>query len=141
LIHQKLARGFFTETGDTSRNRSGEYAMPRPRKTEAEKRQKWPVLNVTPAERQAITEHAAASGLKTSAYLITRALQKPVSPRQDWQRIVRQQSRLSTQLAEIAALLTTSKPVPDAGLALLALRRIEHSLEERWFTGRDEDAC
>lgn len=115
--------------------------MSRPRKSEAEKRQKWPVLNVTPAERQAITEHAATMGLSTSAYLVARALQKPVSRRRDWQRIVRQQSLLSTQLAEIATLLTTAAPVPDAGRALLALARIERSLEETWFSGHDEDAC
>jgi hypothetical protein len=102
--------------------------MPRPRKPEDQKRSKWPVLNVTLEERCAIERYAIAAGQGVSAYIIARALQKPVSPRQDWTRIVRQQSELLALLQEIALQLLTATPVTDAGAALLALRRIETRL-------------
>ena len=102
--------------------------MPRPRKPEDQKRQKWPVLNATLAERRAIERYAIAAGQGVSAYIIARALQKPVSPRQDWTRIVRQQSEILAAMQEIAEHLATATPARDAGAALLALRRIEARL-------------
>ena len=102
--------------------------MPRPRKPLDQERQKWSVLNATLAERRAIKRYAIAAGQGVSAYIIARALQKPVSPRQDWTRIVRQQSEILAAMQEIAERLVNATPGRDAGAALLALRRIEARL-------------
>lgn len=108
--------------------------MARPKKDEADVRRRWSVLNASRREREAIEVFARASGLSVSSYILRRALQAPVSPRQDWQQLVRQQALLLRQLDEIAAALVTSEPVRDAGAALLVLRRIEAELSS-WASG------
>jgi hypothetical protein len=102
--------------------------MGRPRKEDGERRSRWAVLNVTPEERDAIAAYAREAGLSVCAYIVRRALQRPASPRQDWQQLVRQQALLLRQLDGIAAALLAAEPVRDAGAALLALRRIEAEL-------------
>ena len=99
--------------------------MGRPRKEEGDRRSRWAVLNATAEERAAIIAYAREAGLSVCAYIVRRALQRPVSPRQDWQQLVQQQALLLRQLNEIAAALVTSEPVRDVGAALLVLRRIE----------------
>lgn len=106
----------------------------RPKKEERERRARWAVLNVTQEERQTIEAFAREAGLSTCEYIVRRACQRPVSPRQDWQRIVRQQALLLRQLDEIAAALVTSEPARDAGAALLSLRRIEAQIAT-WGVG------
>jgi hypothetical protein len=115
--------------------------MPRPRKPEDQKRHKWPVLNVTPDERRAIEQYALAAGQGVSAYIIARALQNPVTPRQDWKRLVRQQSEILALLQEIALQLVTTTPARDAGAALLALRRIEAQLATKSAQDEGDDRC
>jgi len=115
--------------------------MPRPRKSENEKRRKWAVLNVTPEERRAIEQYAHDAGLGVSAYIIARALQKPVAPRDDWKRIARQQALLLAAMEDIAARLITAEPVADAGAALLSLRRIETQLESHQFHSEPDAPC
>jgi hypothetical protein len=99
--------------------------MGRPKKDENDLRRRWSVLNVTRSEREAIEAYAREAGCSTCSYIVSRALQRPVSPRQDWQDIVRQQAQLLQRLDTIAAALAVVEPVRDAGAALLALRRIE----------------
>lgn len=114
--------------------------MGRPRKEQQELRHRWSVLNVTEAERRQILAHAAAAGLGASAYLVTRALQRPAAPRQDWQRLVRQQARLVELLDRIAAGFLHTASDRDAGRALLALIRIEAMISEnRLDPGFDAD--
>ena len=108
--------------------------MARPKKDEADVRRRWSVLNASRHEREAIEAFARASGLSVSSYILRRALQAPVSPRQDWQQLVRQQAQVLRQLDEIAAALVTSGPVRDAGAALLSLRRIEAQIAA-WGAG------
>ena len=108
--------------------------MGRPRKEEGERRSRWAVLNATKKERAAIIAYAREAGLSVCAYILRRALQKPVSPRQDWQQLVRQQALLLRKLDEIAAMLVTLEPVRDVGAALLSLRRIEAELSS-WGSG------
>ena len=108
--------------------------MGRPKKDDTELRRRWAVLNVTPSERTAIEAYAQAAGLSTCSYIVRRALQRPVSPRQDRQRIIRQQALLMQYLEEIAAAFVTGEPVRDAGATLLALRRIEAEITA-WNTG------
>ena len=108
--------------------------MARPKKDEADVRRRWSVLNASRHEREAIEAFARTSGLSVSSYILRRALQAPVSPRQDWQQLVRQQALLLRQLDEIAAALVTSEAVRDAGAALLILRRIEAELSS-WGSG------
>lgn len=108
--------------------------MGRPRKELGDRRSRWAVLNATGEERAAIIAYAREAGLSVCAYILRRALQRPVSPRQDWQRLVRQQAQILHQLDQIAAALVTSEPVRDAGAALLALRRIEAELSS-WGSG------
>lgn len=109
--------------------------MGRPRKEEGERRSRWAVLNATKKERAAIIAYAHEAGLSVCAYILRRALQKPVSPRQDWQQLVRQQAQILRQLDQIAAALVTSEPVRDVGAALLSLRRIEAELSTSWGSG------
>lgn len=106
----------------------------RPRKEEGDRRSRWAVLNATGDERAAIIAYAREAGLSVCSYILRRALQRPVSPRQDWQRIVRQQALLLRQLDDIAAALVTSGPARDAGAALLSLRRIEAQIAT-WGAG------
>lgn len=108
--------------------------MARPRKEEGDRRSRWAVLNATGDERAAIIAYAREAGLSVCSYILRRALQRPVSPRQDWQRIVRQQALLLRQLDDIAAALVTSGPARDAGAALLSLRRIEAQIAT-WGAG------
>ena len=108
--------------------------MGRPRKEEGERRSRWAVLNATKKERAAIIAYAHEADLSVCAYILRRALQRPVSPRQDWQQLVRQQALLLRQLDEIAAVLVTSEPARDPGAALLALRRIEAQIAT-WGAG------
>lgn len=108
--------------------------MGRPKKDDTELRRRWAVLNVTSSERAAIEAYAQAAGLSTCSYIVQRALQRPVSPRQDRQRIIRQQARLMRYLEEIAAAFVTGEPVRDAGAAILSLRRIEAEITA-WNAG------
>ena len=108
--------------------------MGRPKKEERDRRARWAVLNVTQEERAMIEAFAREAGLSTCEYIVRRACQRPVSPRQDWQQLVRQQALLLRQLDEIAAALVTSGPVRDAGAALLSLRRIEAQIAA-WGAG------
>jgi uncharacterized protein (DUF1778 family) len=129
-------RGFFTpmlETVPVATN-PDLITMGRPKKDSTELRSRWAVLNVTPSERAAIEAYARAAGLSTSSYIVQRALQRPVSPRQDRQRIIRQQARLMRYLEGIAAAFVTGEPVRDAGAALLTLRRIEAEITA-WNAG------
>jgi hypothetical protein len=100
-------------------------AMGRPKKDDTDLRRRWAVLNVTSSERAAIEDYARAAGLSTCSYIVQRALQRPVSPRQDRQQIIRQQAELMRHLDEIAAALVEGDLVRDAGATLLTLRRIE----------------
>jgi hypothetical protein len=100
-------------------------SMGRPKKDDAHLRRRWAVLNVTPLERTTIEAYAQDAGLSTSSYIVRRALQRPVSPGQDRQQIIRQQAELMRHLEEIAAALVEGELVRDAGAAVLALRRIE----------------
>lgn len=108
--------------------------MARPKKDEADVRRRWAVLNASRREREAIEAFAREAGLSISSYILRRALQAPVSPRQDRQLIVRQQAQLLQRLDEIAAALVLSEPIRDAGAALLVLRRIEAELSS-WGSG------
>lgn len=108
--------------------------MGRPRKEERDRRARWAVLNVTQEERETIEAFAREAGLSSCEYIVRRACQRPVSPRQDWHRIVRQQALLLRQLDEITATLVTSEPARDVGAALLSLRRIEAEITA-WATG------
>ena len=108
--------------------------MARPKKDEADVRRRWSVLNASRREREAIEAFAREAGLSTCSYILRRALQAPVSPRQDWQQIVRQQAQLLQRLDEIAAALVLSEPIRDSGAALLVLRRIEAELSS-WGSG------
>lgn len=103
--------------------------MARPKKDEADLRRKWPVLNPTAQERASITRFAADVGLGVSAYLIGCGLRRPPSPRQDWQRIVFQQAKLLDLLEDIAASVRDRTTRIEAGLLLLAIRRVEHRIE------------
>lgn len=100
-------------------------AMGRPKKDDTDLRRRWAVLNVTQSERAAIEAYAHVAGLSTCSYIVRRALQRPLSPRQDRQQIIRQQTRLLRYFEEIAAALVAAEPVRDAGATLLTLRRIE----------------
>lgn len=102
--------------------------MGRPSKPQNLKRRKWSVLSVTEEEQAEIKRHAAASGLSLSAYIARCALQRPVAPREDWRQIVRLQGRLIDLLETIASDMAQAGPSRDAGLALLALRRIEREI-------------
>lgn len=108
--------------------------MGRPKKDDTELRRRWAVLNVTASERAAIEAYAREAGLSTCSYIVQRALQRPVSPRQDRQRIIRQQARLMRYFEEIAAALVAAEPVRDAGAALLTLRCIEAEITA-WNAG------
>ena len=99
--------------------------MGRPRKEEGDRRSRWAVLNVTRKERATIIAYAREAGLSVCAYIVRRALQRPTSPRQDWQQLVRQQAQLLQRLDAIATALVASEPVRDVGAILLILRRIE----------------
>lgn len=99
--------------------------MGRPKKDDTDLRRRWAVLNVTQSERAAIEAYAHVAGLSTCSYIVRRALQRPLSPRQDRQQIIRQQTRLLRYFEEIAAALVAAEPVRDAGATLLTLRRIE----------------
>ena len=100
-------------------------AMGRPKKDDTDLRRRWAVLNVTPSERAEIEAYAREAALSTCSYIVRRALQRPLSPRQDRQQIIRQQTRLLRYFEEIAAALVAAEPVRDAGATLLTLRRIE----------------
>ena len=100
-------------------------AMGRPKKDDTDLRRRWAVLNVTQSERAAIEAYAHIADLSTCSYIVRRALQRPLSPRQDRQQIIRQQTRLLRYFEEIAAALVAAEPVRDAGATLLTLRRIE----------------
>ena len=58
--------------------------MGRPRKEEGERRSRWAVLNATKKERAAIIAYAREAGLSVCAYILRRALQKPVVSRSWW---------------------------------------------------------
>lgn len=128
-------RGFFRQMSesDSERHKYGPD-MARPKKDDADIRRRWSVLNASNNERKEIEHSARAVGLSTCSYILRRALQKPVSPRQDWQHIVRQQAQLLQLLDAIAAALVTSEPVRDVGLVLLTLRRIETEISA-WGPG------
>lgn len=112
--------------------------MARPRAHPDEKRQKWHVLNPTAAERAAITRFAADAGLGVSAYLIARALHRPVAARQDWTEIAHRQARLITLLEQIAQTHADGTP-RQLGQVLLALRQIETEIQSWLPTGRGHD--
>jgi hypothetical protein len=133
---RKFLCGFFTLMSETVpvATKPDLIAMGRPKKDDTQLRRRWAVLNVTPSERAAIEAYAQAADLSTCSYIVQRALQRPVSPRQDRQRIIRQQARLMRYFEEIAAALVAAEPVRDAGAALLALRRIEAEVTA-WDTG------
>jgi hypothetical protein len=124
-------RGVFARPTDTDLKRIAEEPddMGRPRKDTRDLRSKWPVLNPTDQERAEITAFAKEVGLGVSAYLIACGLRRPPSPRQDWQRIMFRQARLQALLDEIAVAVTDQANPRDAGLALLALRRIEGKID------------
>lgn len=103
--------------------------MGRPKKNEDEMRSKWAVLNPTREERATIAAYAAEVGLGVSTYLIACGLRRPPSPRQDWQRIVFQQAKLLDLLEDIAASVRDRTTRIEAGLLLLAIRRVEHRIE------------
>lgn len=113
--------------------------MARPRKRAEEKRKKWDVLNVTCAERAAITAEAREAGLGISAYLLTCRRQTRLVRRGDREEAVRHLARIDSHLAEIARQVMSA---PFAGLEaahlLLALRRIEETLAAD-APGTDDD--
>ncbi|OYU75045.1 MAG: hypothetical protein CFE32_15745 [Alphaproteobacteria bacterium PA3] len=111
--------------------------MARPKKDKGDVRQRWAVLNASPAEREVIEGYAREAGLSTCSYILRRALQRPASPRQDRQLLVRQQAQIQRSLDAIAASLLVAEPVRDAGLALLALRRIDTSIAA-WSSGTSQ---
>jgi hypothetical protein len=133
---RSFLRGFFTPMSEAAPvpTKPDLIAMGRPKKDDTDLRRRWAVLNVTPSERATIEAYAQAAGLSTCSYIVQRALQRPVSPRQDRQRIIRQQARLMRYFEEIAAVLIAAEPVRDAGAALLTLRRIEAEITA-WNTG------
>ncbi len=108
--------------------------MARPKKDDAEIRRRWSVLNASRREREKIKHFARAAGLSNCSYILRRALQKPVSPRQDWQKIVWQQAQLLQRLDTIAAELSASESVRDVGAVLLTMRRIEMEIAA-WGAG------
>lgn len=103
--------------------------MARPRKAEDEKRQKWPVLNVTSAERAAIEAGAKAAGLGINAYLIACTQQTRLVRRGDDAVQARLLARIESQLDGLARdLLAAPLPAAEVAKLLLALQRIETAL-------------
>ncbi len=98
-------------------------SVARPRKSEDQKRRKWPVLNVTPAERAAIEAAAQAAGLGINAYLIACTQQTRLVRRADHARTVRHLARIDAHLEQIArevaasSLPGTGRGKPAAGAA------------------------
>ncbi|MRX50889.1 hypothetical protein GI374_10605 [Paracoccus sp. S-4012] len=112
--------------------------MARPRKTPERKRQKWAVLNVTPAERGAIEEAAAAAGQPTGRFIIARTLSGTSVVRADWQQSVAWLGIAVRLLEEIAAEVRQRAEPIDALRIALDLRRVEAALTERVLSSADE---
>ena len=114
--------------------------MPRPRKSPEEKRSKWPVLNVTPAERAAITGAAQEAGLGINDYILACTRQTRLVRRSDREEMVRRLAGAEARLDEIArAALTAQLATPDLLHLLLALREVETVLRTGDHQAGDTD--
>ena len=103
--------------------------MARPRKPTDEKRRKWPVLNVTPAERTAITAAALEAGLGINDYILACTRQTRLVRRSDREDMVRLLAGAEARLDEIArAALAAPLATADIVQLLLALREVETAL-------------
>ncbi|WP_281707772.1 plasmid mobilization protein [Phaeobacter italicus] len=113
------------------------------RKTDSEKRKKWRVLTVTDAERKAITQHAQTAGTGIGAYIVARALQKPMRARSDHADRAIFLSRIADGLEEIVE-STRGLPDGDRGQILMALMRLERQVtlvgSTDWDNSTVEDA-
>lgn len=100
--------------------------MARPRKKPEEKRTKWPVLNITPAERAAITAAAGGAGLGINDYILACTRQTRLVRRGDREHMVRHLAGIEARLDEIARqAMVSSLPTRDVASLLLALRGVE----------------
>lgn len=105
--------------------------MPRPRKSPEEKRSKWQVLNVTTAERAAITAAAGEAGLSINDYILACTRQTKLVRRGDREQIVRLLAGIEDRLEEIARqVMAAPLSTQDVAGLLLALRGVESSLRQ-----------
>lgn len=114
--------------------------MARPRKLPEDKRAKWPVLNVTPAERAAITAAARAAALGINDYILSCTRQTRLVRRADREHMVRHLAGIESRLDEIAR-QTMASPLPtrDVVSLLLALRGVEATLRAGPLASYEED--
>ena len=95
--------------------------MARPRKSDADKRRKWPVLNVTPDERETIERAAQAAGLCINAYLLACTRQTRLVQGGERARMVRHLARIDGHLEQIArGVMKAPIGAEDAARLLLA---------------------
>ena len=114
--------------------------MARPRKMPEEKRAKWPVLNVTPAERAAITAAAQEAGLGINDYLLACTRQTRLVRRADREHIVRLLAGVDARLDEIARqAMAAPLAARDVARLLLALHGIEASLRTGVPASQEDD--
>lgn len=114
--------------------------MARPRKLPEEKRAKWPVLNVTPAERAAITAAAQEAGLGINDYLLACTRQTRLVRRADREHIVRLLAGVDARLDEIARqAIAAPLAARDVARLLLALHGIEASLRTGVPASQEDD--
>lgn len=114
--------------------------MARPRKLPEEKRAKWPVLNVTPAERAAITAAAQEAGLGINDYILACTRQTRLVRRADREHIVRLVAGIDARLDEIARqAMAAPLAARDVARLLLALRGIEASLRAGVPASQEDD--
>lgn len=113
--------------------------MARPRKKPEEKRTKWPVLNVTPGERSAITAAAGEAGLSINDYILACTRQTRLVRRADREHMVRHLAGIEARLDEIARqVMISSLPTRDVAFLLLALRGVEGSLRMGDLASQEE---
>lgn len=114
--------------------------MPRPRKSPEEKRSKWQVLNVTTAERAAITAAAGEAGLSINDYILACTRQTKLVRRGDREHVVRLLAGIEDRLEEIARqVMATPLSTQDVAGLLLALRGFESSLRQSAAGRADTD--
>lgn len=107
--------------------------MGRPRKPPEDRRSKWPVLNVTPAERAAITAAAGEAGLGINDYILACTRQTRLVRRGEREQLVRLLAGIDARLDAIARQAMAAHLAPrEVARLLLGLCAVEAALR----TGR-----
>lgn len=116
--------------------------MSRPRLPDHEKRQKWAVLNVVPAERASIEAAAREAELTVNAFILSCTRTTRPVQMGHWQRLVEELVRFNVLLERIAVAVEDRGKPFDCLSILLSLRAIERQilgLTMPWLQAGEEE--